>query len=338
LHDIDQDGIPELFVAKKNYSGHVRHNVYTFSKGELVPLEPAELFGSLFVLPNQPGFMLTSPMGSGSGFTQIILDDGHLVTVAEGVYHLNDAGFEREARYNVPWHDAYYDLSINGNPVTIDEFESVFGSRDEREWLGYSGINEANIQSIIFGWFEFAWFQGVIREIQHLEDGESLVLVENYPMSENRMKFIIDERSLVISFAEIENSILLGAKAGMTVYVFYETIRKYINSQYPPKVHAKTFMLPYIQTARGLEFIATDAGSFIGRFDENWKQFSGSRIRFGSQLSIGGHVEILLQDGSPFGGELSELTGRPLLVFFSSSVRYTFPQVFPTRIYVLIDT
>ena len=329
LHDVDRDGIPELFVVKKNYSGHVRHNVYTFSKGEIVPLEPVELFGSLFVLPNQPGFMLTSPMGSGSGFIQMILDEGQFIRVSEGVYHLNDAGFEKEAGDNVPWQDTYYDLSIGGNFVTIEEFENVFGNQNERAWLSYSEISEANIQSIIFGWSEFTWFEGVIREIEHLTDDKLLVLVDSYPTSDDKVNFIVDQSSLVISVAEPE--------VGMRVHVFYETICRYLSSQYPLQIHAITFVPPYVVTSTGLQLL-DGAGSFLGRFDENWKQISGSHGWSSARLEIGDHVEILFQDGSPFGGELSELTGRPLLVFFSSSVRYTFPQVFPTRIYVLLDT
>ena len=159
LHDIDLDGIPELFIRKVSLSGHVRHFGYTFLTREVVSLSPpdySQLFGSLFVLTNDcPEIFLFSAAGSGGWYTQMIIAENSFVIIAEGVSHLSEEGLEREYKkganfdfQNYEW----YDLFINGYSATVEEFEYVFGGWHERERLESFEITEANIQEIIFGW------------------------------------------------------------------------------------------------------------------------------------------------------------------------------------------
>jgi len=338
LHNINEDGIPELFIVMKNVSGHVRNHVYTFAEGAVIPLEldgNAELFGSLFMLPDRYGFTLYWAVGSGGGYTQLVLNNNALVIANKGIYHLNEAGWAREGEENWAsqhlWQDKYYDIFLNGDLVTITEFESIFGNWHEKEWLEPLEISAKNIQLMLFGFPEFTGFEGVIREIQALADDILLVLVENYPISEDRINFTVDQNSLVVSAVEIE--------VGKSVHVFYETIQRYLSSQYPPHVRAKTLVLPYIINSYGHTQLVSGAGSFLGRFDENWNYSDITHAWYSrAWLDISDSIEILLQDGSLFEGELNELAGRALLVFFSSAIRYTFPQVLPTRIYVLSET
>jgi len=156
LHDIDQNGIPELFVLMHNLSGHTNyHAIYAFSNSEAISLEFDNMrWGDLSILApldNSPWIILSHAVGSGASLTRLKIDGNIIVSDAQGLYHLSDEGFERlDAGYSYASYE-WYVLSIDGNPVTVEEFESVFGGFGTKEPLEFFEITEANIQNIIFG-------------------------------------------------------------------------------------------------------------------------------------------------------------------------------------------
>jgi len=142
LHDINQDGIPELFLVIVYEDGRVDHRaVYTLVDGDVVQIKAA--ISSSFPLP---GGMIVPPNGaSGVIWVQIT---GHVVHYNK--LELNSGMLSPVVNADVV---AIADsFRINAHPVTESEFESVFGSRDEKEWLALHEITEANTRDIIFGW------------------------------------------------------------------------------------------------------------------------------------------------------------------------------------------
>lgn len=188
---------------------------------------------------------------------------------------------------------------------------------------------EVNNQDITIGLPEFAQFEGTILSIQSIAGDKALIHLKSYPNDEDRLGVIVDNNSLVVTVTDFE--------IGMRAIVFYDAIHRQLNSQYPPQVNAMAFVLPYYMASAGLE-IWDGVGCMLGRFDGNWN-YIGQTLGWRSyaQLIIGEDVEIVYQDGSPFEGEQYDITGRVLLVFFDSRIRHTFPQVFPTKIYVLFE-
>jgi hypothetical protein len=156
LHDINQDGIPELFIVMQNLSGHTNlYAIYTFSNGEATSLEFDKIgFGELSILApldNSPWIILSYAVGSGASLTRMKIDGNALVSDAQGLYHLSDEGFERE--YAGDTIDSFegYVLTLDGNIVEIDSFEAIFGQFMENKQLVPHAITEANIANIIFG-------------------------------------------------------------------------------------------------------------------------------------------------------------------------------------------
>jgi len=189
---------------------------------------------------------------------------------------------------------------------------------------------EVNNRDITIGLPEFAQFEGTILSIQSIASGKALIHLESYPNGEDRLGVIVDNNSLVVTVTDFE--------IGMRAIVFYDAMRRQLNSQYPPQVNAIAFVLPYYMASAGLE-IWDGVGCILGRFDENLN-YIGETLGWRSyaQLIIGDDVEIVYRDGIPFEGEQYDLSGRALLVFFDSRIRHTFPQVLPTKIYVLFET
>ena len=64
---------------------------------------------------------------------------------------MSDAGHSMMAEDDFEWwlYD-WYDLTINGNEVTIEEFEDMFGTRSDRAWLEFFDIHDENITRILF--------------------------------------------------------------------------------------------------------------------------------------------------------------------------------------------
>ena len=152
LHDMDQKGIPELliFEATTYLSGVA---VYTFRDGEVASVNIYEiggLFGSFFITPDDnPGFIEFHAIGSTGRYRRIVIDGDSIAAIYDGVAFLTDAGWDMNLDdLNYEW----YDLTINGETVTTEKFEHIFGPWGERNQLIYHKINETSIHDIIFGY------------------------------------------------------------------------------------------------------------------------------------------------------------------------------------------
>lgn len=44
----------------------------------------------------------------------------------------------------------WYDITINGNEATADEFERIFAAMDDRNWIPFHEATEENIRQVIF--------------------------------------------------------------------------------------------------------------------------------------------------------------------------------------------
>ena len=91
LHDINQDGIPELFIVMQNLSGHTNYYaIYTFSNGEAISLEfDKNIFGHssiLAPLDNSPWIILSHAVGSGVSLTRMKIDGNAIVSDAQGFF------------------------------------------------------------------------------------------------------------------------------------------------------------------------------------------------------------------------------------------------------------
>ena len=159
LHDIDQDGVPELFLLMNYETGHFRISaVYTFTEGRVVSLEYSGWMtdGGIFApLNNNSWIVMFYAAGSGGLYRQMKIDQNRLILIFEGSFHLSDEGhqkmWEEPESFDIESYE-WYVLHINGKTATAAEFENVFGNRNERKWLGSYSITEANIQKIISTW------------------------------------------------------------------------------------------------------------------------------------------------------------------------------------------
>ena len=170
LHDIDMDGIPELFISEQgDWVDHI-DVVYTFRDGRVISLEFGEdvtfmphLFSASgpYLTPNIDnapgviaGFRGVNSISGGSYWVNLIVIDGYgLVVESRGEWIVeavsplessvggNDINAIRE----------YTTITINGAVVSEGEFLRVFGYRGSQPQLQTHLITETNIQNIIFG-------------------------------------------------------------------------------------------------------------------------------------------------------------------------------------------
>ena len=163
LHDIDQNGVPELFLVTKYDSGHTGYRfVYSFINGRAIRLEFDDMMtdgGSFAPLDGRPWVVIRHPAGAGGVYYRMAIDGYRLIPNAIGLTQLSEAGFERAAEGVYLSHENYYwfylyDITDGWNyrkPLDVEEFENLFGNRSERNWFELHPINEDNIQRIIFG-------------------------------------------------------------------------------------------------------------------------------------------------------------------------------------------
>jgi len=139
LHDIDRDGVPELFLLMHYETGHFRTSaVYTFTENKVVSLEYSGIMtdGGIFAPSiDNPWIVMFYAAGGGGWFRQMQIDKNKLIPVAQGDDLGDGLGY-----------------SLNGIKVTKGEFERVFGRAIERRRLEGNSITEDAIQNIIFGW------------------------------------------------------------------------------------------------------------------------------------------------------------------------------------------
>jgi len=167
LHDIDNNGIPELFLMERGKYGDVTNSaVYTFVDGELTPMEfqDIEPWGAIFAPLDGRAFIVDmEEAGMGGFYRRMELDGLTLVITALGdAVTLNEAGREKVNSMlyaeNQNWQSyEWFDLAImtygwhNCQLITVQEFESIFLRRDERKRLGLLPITEENVERFIFG-------------------------------------------------------------------------------------------------------------------------------------------------------------------------------------------
>jgi len=141
LHDINQYGIPQLFILRYYAGIRDHYAVYTFLDGEVLRIKSALGLG----YDSNSGIIL--PPGGTTGIIRVIANG---VLYRYDMIALNGTVLTQTASGTFSkMVDAY---AINTFHVTQEEFEDIFGVRDERVWITLHEINEANIQEIIFGW------------------------------------------------------------------------------------------------------------------------------------------------------------------------------------------
>ena len=159
LHDINQDGIPELFLGARQISGHIDYRyVYTFLGGEEISGGAVRLDfqgfltdGAIFSpIDNSPWVVAFLAVGSGGRYVKLEMIELGLVTTVEGMASMSEEGHEMMFAYdNFDWQNyEWYNLTIGVIEVTVEEFESVFGAREDRVWLDFHEVNHGNIAQI----------------------------------------------------------------------------------------------------------------------------------------------------------------------------------------------
>jgi|GEM_PF-2888429 len=144
LHDINRDGIPELFLAMKQITGHVYYRyVYAFTNGELVSLEFEGFMtdGAIFApIDNSPWIFAFLAAGSGGHYIKLEITGNELLPTLEAMAFMSETGHEMMMEYeNFDWRNyKWYDLTISGNEATAEEFERIFAAHDDRHWLHFT--------------------------------------------------------------------------------------------------------------------------------------------------------------------------------------------------------
>jgi len=161
LHDINQDGIPELFLVMFYYTGHVSFRlVYTFVYGRYLPLEFENTMtdGGMFAHSDgSPFIFVFIAAGSGGIFHRRLIDGDRIVTDYSGFARPTDEGINRA--HVVVSHSWLY-LYINAypetqfdegfHPATIEQFENIFGRVEDRIWFQFYPIIEDNVRDVLF--------------------------------------------------------------------------------------------------------------------------------------------------------------------------------------------
>jgi len=154
LHDIDRNGTPQLFIAMRYHTGHMSYRyVHSFAGGAPLQLEFENRMtdgGILVPLDDSSWIIFFGAVGSGGIYEKLVIDGERVVVeIASDFFHLTYEGFERSGTLGLGI-DSYewYILSIDGNPVTVEAFESVFGGFSAKKSLEFLEITEANIQDI----------------------------------------------------------------------------------------------------------------------------------------------------------------------------------------------
>jgi len=156
LHDINQDGIPELFLVAESMTGHVEHRyVYTFVDGTLISLEYESFVtdGGVFApIDDSPWVVFFYPAGSGGWYRKRGIEGNALSEIASGFFTLSEAGHEIFFEYGEVSGYEWYNLTMNDESVTVNEFESIFGVWGQRRWLRSVPITEDNIRDGVIEW------------------------------------------------------------------------------------------------------------------------------------------------------------------------------------------
>ncbi|MCL2357229.1 MAG: copper amine oxidase N-terminal domain-containing protein [Defluviitaleaceae bacterium] len=161
----------------------------------------------------------------------------------------------------------------------------------------------------VFNWPNFMSARGEVVELREAWDGAEIMRIA--PNGESYIDFVIDGTSFV-----------MGEKPeiGDTVTGFFD-MNAPVPMIYPPQ-----------HTAILIDNRDDDLPRVIvDRFNDEWTSPS-------FRLNINENTEIILQDGTPFNGEIEELIGRKLAVEFTISHR-DLPETIPNpeRVTVLFE-
>jgi len=172
LHDINNSGIPELFLMEKSrYLTVTYYAVYTFIDGELTPLEfqSTTSWGFIFAPLDGRAFVIDVDKegGRAASYRRWDIDGLTLVATARGLATLNEAGREKldnraEDAAWIDWTELYQlddwyewffpyittDGWSNRQLLTAREFENIFPRRDERRRLEILPITDENINNL----------------------------------------------------------------------------------------------------------------------------------------------------------------------------------------------
>lgn len=132
------------------------HAVYTFRDYATTRLdfEGATTDGGIFApIEGSPWVVMFLAAGSGGQYVKMEIVGDTLVETVSGRAVMSDEGHARmHEDDNFDWRDyEWFNLTINDNDVTAEEFKAIFGGRDRQIWLEAHFINDENIQNIIFG-------------------------------------------------------------------------------------------------------------------------------------------------------------------------------------------
>ena len=141
LHDVNQNGVPQLFLVRYHNGQVSHHTAYSILNGSAMQLKTASghdhlYYGGMYIAPGGTGIIRYASVGLVSRYEMLSLSEGGTLspTINGDTSSLADS-FRKRAM-----------------PVTQEEFEDTFGRPDERVWLVLHEISEASVQDVVFGW------------------------------------------------------------------------------------------------------------------------------------------------------------------------------------------
>ena len=148
LHDINRDGVPELFLSMLYDNGHVRYrSVYTFTDGILLSLafEDFAIDGCLFSLSSESPYIISfRDVGFGAYYMRMLISNDEIVVDYYGYSRPNQNALENywdsfnmqdynpDLMYFYVVSDNHTDFTSFENLVDLHTFQYVFGRRDDR--------------------------------------------------------------------------------------------------------------------------------------------------------------------------------------------------------------
>lgn len=149
LFDMDNDGIPELFMSIDNYHA-AGVFVYTFKNGTLVNLSGGNtIFGSYgMAAVSADGYLTSGYMGMGMTSDYFYKLEGDKLVLKKSIVL---------EEFPDPTDDDPYHFSlkykVNDEYVTEEEYKSAFDEYDAHDWVTVGRgtfISEANIDSVLY--------------------------------------------------------------------------------------------------------------------------------------------------------------------------------------------
>jgi len=110
-----------------------------------------------FPIDNIPWVVAFLAVGSGGRYVKLEMTELSLVpTSVEGFAFISNEGHQAMSEAvrsgeDFDWQNyEWFDLTFNNVEVTAEEFTSVFGTGEQRNWLVFREVNEGNIMHEIF--------------------------------------------------------------------------------------------------------------------------------------------------------------------------------------------